>query len=115
MFLARGFLARDNTSACTGPIIYLLKCEKENKACEYNLGVILARSLNIAVSRNVSDGTPIYAGAISTLIYKYIKDERGYDDNMGTLVEKSTLLDFALLSNMGMSVPYGGIHLYTYF
>ena len=33
---------------------------------------------------------------------------------MGTLVEKSTLLDFALLSNMGVSVPYGGFHLYTY-
>ena len=33
---------------------------------------------------------------------------------MGTLVENSTLLDFALISNMGMSVPYGGIHLYTY-
>ena len=32
------FLARDNTSACTGPIIYLLKCAKENKPCEYNLG-----------------------------------------------------------------------------
>ena len=29
LFLARGFLARDNTSACTGPIIYLLKCAKE--------------------------------------------------------------------------------------
>ena len=33
---------------------------------------------------------------------------------MGTRVEKSTLLDFALMSNMGMSVPYGEIHLYTY-
>ena len=43
LFLARGFLARDNTSACTRPIVYLLKCAKENKACEYNLGVILAR------------------------------------------------------------------------
>ena len=29
LFLARGFLARDNTSACTGPIVYLLKCERE--------------------------------------------------------------------------------------
>ena len=113
MFLARGFPARDNTSACTRPIIYLLKCAKENKACEYNLGVILARSLNNAVSRNVSDGTPIYAGAITTFIYKYIKNERRYDDNIGTLVEKSTLLDFALLSNLGVSVPYGGFHLYT--
>ena len=28
LFLARGFLARDNNSACTGPIVYLLKCAK---------------------------------------------------------------------------------------
>ena len=117
LFLARGFLARDNTSACTGPIIYLLKCAKENKACEYNLGVILARSLHNAVSRNVSDGTPIYAGAIATLVYKYIKDERGYDDNMGTLVEKSTLLDFALIVQHGNECSVWGdssLHIFEY-
>ena len=78
------------------------------------MGVILAISLHNVVRRNATDGTPIYAGAIATLVYKYIKDERGYNDNMGTRVEKSTLLDFALITNMGMSVPYGGIHLYTY-
>ena len=33
---------------------------------------------------------------------------------MGTLVEKSKLLDFTLMTNMSMSVPCGGIHLYTY-
>ena len=91
-----------------------LKCAKENKPCEYNLGVILARSFHLVVRRNATDETPIYAAAIATLVYKYIKDERGYNDNMGTLLEKSTLLDFALISNMGMSVPYGEIHLYTY-
>jgi hypothetical protein len=37
LFLARGILARDNSSACTSPIIYLLKCAKEGKSCEYNL------------------------------------------------------------------------------
>jgi len=26
LFLARGFLARNNSTACTGPILYLLKC-----------------------------------------------------------------------------------------
>ena len=81
LFLARGFLARDNNSACTRPIVYLLRCAKENLPCEFNLGVILARSLHTAVSINVTDATPIYAGAIATLVYNYIKDERGYDDN----------------------------------
>jgi hypothetical protein len=42
LFLARGFLARDNFSACTSPIVYLLKCAKEGRRCEYNLGVCLA-------------------------------------------------------------------------
>ena len=42
LFLARGFVARDNTSACTEPMIYLLKCAKENTPYAYNLGVILA-------------------------------------------------------------------------
>ena len=41
------------------------------------------------MSRNVTDETPIYAGDIATLVYKYIKDERGYDDNMGTRVWES--------------------------
>ena len=67
---ASGASGTSSSVRCTGPIIYLLKCAKENKACEYNLGVILARSLHNAVSRNVSDGTPIYAGAIATLVYK---------------------------------------------
>jgi hypothetical protein len=31
-FLARGFLARDNSSSCTSPIVYLLKCAKKVKA-----------------------------------------------------------------------------------
>ena len=114
LFLARGFLARDNTSACTGPMVYLLKCAKENTPCEYNLGVILARSLHNVVRRNATDFTPIYVGAIATLVFKYIKDERRYGDDMGTLVEKSKLLDFTLMTNMSMSVPCGGIHLYTY-
>ena len=114
LFLARGFLARDNNSACTGPMVYLLKCAKENTPCEYNLGVILARSLNSAVSRNVTDQTPIYAGAIATLVYDYIKDERGYGDNMGTPVTESNLLDFTLTTRMGISALYDNHFWYTY-
>ena len=95
-------------------MVYLLKCAKENTPCEYNLGEILARSLHNVVGRNATDFTPIYAGAIATLVFKYIKDERRYGDDMGTLVEKSKLLDFTLMTNMSMSVPCGGIHLYTY-
>ena len=114
MFLARGFLARDNNSACTGPIVYLLRCAKENIPCEFNLGVILARSLRTAVSRNVTDKTPIYAGAIATLVFNYIKDERGYDDNMGTHLRESNLLDFVLTTRMDISTTYGDQYWYNY-
>ena len=114
LFLARGFLARDNSSACTGPMIYLLKCAKENTPCEYNLGVILARTLHFAVSRNNTDETPIYAGAIATLVYEHIKNERGFGDNMGTRVEESKLLDFTLLSRMEMGERHGEHYIYSY-
>ena len=95
-------------------MVYLLKCAKENTPCEYNLGVILARSLNTAVSRNITDQTPIYAGAIATLVYEYIKDERGYGDNMGTPVTESILLDFTLTTRMDISVLHGNDYWYNY-
>ena len=66
------------------------------------------------MSRNVIDETPIYAGAIPTLVYKYIKDERGYDDNMGTHVRESNLLDFVLTSRMDISTTYGDQYWYNY-
>ena len=114
LFLARGFLARDNNSACTGPMVYLLKCAKENTTCEYNLGVILARTLHLAVRRNMTDTTPIYAGAIATLIYEHIKEERGFDNNMGRRVEESNLLDFTLTCRMEMSEWHKGGCNYIY-
>jgi hypothetical protein len=52
LFLFRGFLARKNTTACTGPIIYLLRCAKEGTYPDYNLGAILARTLAYVVSQN---------------------------------------------------------------
>ena len=109
-----GFLARDNNSGCTGPIIYLLRCVKENIPCEFNLGVILARSLHTVVSRNFTDKTPIYVGAIATLVFNYIEDERGCDDNMGTRVRESNLLDFVLTSLMDISTTYGDQYWYNY-
>ena len=78
-----------------------------------NLGVILARSLHSVVSRNNMDETPIYAGAIATLVYEHIKGERGFDDNMGSLVRESKLLDFTLLSRMEMS-EHGDHYMYSY-
>ena len=114
LFLERGFLARDNTSSCTGPMVYLLKCAKEGTPCQYNLGVILARSLHLAVSRNITDDTPIFSGAIATLVYEHIKEERGFDDNIGTVVGGSNLLDFCLTSRMEMSERYEDHYLYFY-
>lgn len=114
LFLARGFLARDNTSACTGPMIYLLKCAKENTPSEYNLGAILARTLHLSVNRNDTNKTPIYAGAIATLVFEHIKEERGFDDNMGTLVMESRLLDFNLTCRMDMSRVERDYYSYCY-
>ena len=38
---------------------------------------------------------------------KHIKEERGFDDNMGRLVRESNLLSFALVSRMKMSEGTG--------
>ena len=97
LFLVRGFLARKNTTACTGPVIYLLRCAKEVTYPDYNLGVILARTLSYAVSHNESK--PLYAGAIATMVYEHIKTERKFK-NIGTEILESNLLDFTLLLNM---------------
>jgi hypothetical protein len=70
IFLVRGFLARKNTTPCTGPTIYLLRCATEGRYPDYNLGVIIARTLSYAVAHN--DTKPLFVGAIATLIYKHI-------------------------------------------
>jgi hypothetical protein len=95
----RGFLARKNTTACTGPIIYLLRCAKEGRYHDYNLGVILARILSYDVAHN--DTKLLFAGAIATLIYKYIKEERKFK-NRGTKIIETNLLDSSMLHNMGI-------------
>lgn len=82
--------------------------------CEYNLGVMLARSLHLVVRRNTTDSTPIYAGAIATLVYEHIKEERGFDDNMGTLVRESNLLDFSLTDRMEISIRRAEYVAYCY-
>ena len=91
------------TLACTGPMIYLLKCAMENTTPVYNLGTILARTFHLAMSRNGTDNTPLYGGAIATLIHEYIMTERDFNDNLGTMVNESRLLDFGLLFRMDMS------------
>jgi hypothetical protein len=113
LFLARGFLATDNSSACTSPIVYLLKCAKEGKSCEYNLGVILARTLHFAV-RNNEHGTPIFASAIATLVYEHIKTERQFPKDMGTVIEESNLLNTDLLQCMDMMIWHRNGFLYQY-
>jgi hypothetical protein len=113
LFLARGFLARDNSLACTSPIVYLLKCAKEGRSCEYNLGVILARTLHFAV-RNNEHGTPIFAGLIATLVYEHIKTERHFPKDMGTVVEESNLLNTDLLQCMDMMIWHRNGFLYQY-
>jgi hypothetical protein len=73
-FLTRGFLARDNLSACSRSIIYLLRCAAMNIEPTYNLGAMVARSLSLACSHN--SASRLYCGGIATLVRNYIQDSR---------------------------------------
>jgi hypothetical protein len=83
-------LARKNTTACNGSIIYLLRYAKEGTFPDYNLGLILARTLSYVVAYN--DSKPLYVGNIATMIYAHIKTERKFK-NKGTEILESNLLD----------------------
>jgi hypothetical protein len=101
LFLVRGFLARKNTTACTGPIIYLLRCAKDGTHPNFKLGVIISRTLSYAVCHNESK--PTYAGAIAAMVYEHIKEERRFR-NIGTEVLESNLLDSEMLLKMKILV-----------
>jgi hypothetical protein len=95
-FLARGFLARDNSSACTAPILHLLRYAKEGVAPTYNLGVMLARTLSYFVAHNYND-TPLTCGGIPTLVYDYIKVDMNLNSYLGTKVDKVSTLTLDVL------------------
>jgi hypothetical protein len=99
-FLARGFLARDNSSGCTTPILNLLRCVKEGVAPTYNLGVMLARTLSYSVAHN-HNNTPLTCADIATLVYEHIKDDMKLNSYLGTKVEKVSTLTTDVLNNMG--------------
>jgi hypothetical protein len=52
--------------------------------------------------RNNEHGTPIFAGAIATLVYEHIKTETHFPKDMGTVVEESNLHNTDLLQCMDM-------------
>jgi hypothetical protein len=99
--LLEDFQQEKNTNACTGPISYLLRCAKKGTYPDFNLGVILARSLSYVVAHNESK--PIYSGAISTMVFEYIKEEKKLGE-IGTEILESNLLDFDMLFKMGILV-----------
>jgi hypothetical protein len=74
-----------------------LRCAKDGTYPGYNLGVILARTLSYDVSHNES--TPIYDGAITTMVYEHIKEKRKFR-NIGTKVLESKNLDYNMLLKM---------------
>lgn len=111
LFLCRGFLARKNSTGCTGPIIYLLRCAKEGVDPEYNLGVIIARTLSYAVKHN--ETKPLHCGAIATLVYEYLKHEKNFE-YMGNPVPGPVLLDTSMLLRMGILREYGTHMMYQY-
>ena len=112
LFLVKGFLPRKNSTACTGPVLHLLKCAKEGVASNYNLGVMLARTLSYSVFHNESK--PLFAGAIATMIHDYIKTEINSTYG-GTEVPGSNLLDLEMLLRMKILLPWGdNFYLYCY-
>jgi hypothetical protein len=78
-----------------------LRCAKKGTYPDFNLGVILARSLSYVVAHNESK--PIYSGAISTMVFEYIKEEKKLGE-IGTEILESNLLDFDMLFKMGILV-----------
>jgi hypothetical protein len=56
--------------------------------------------------------TPLYCGAIPTMIYDYIKDDIKFID-IGVSVNESTRLDANVLTNMSMVAWYSHDH-YSY-
>jgi hypothetical protein len=113
-FLARGFLARDNSTSCTTNIYHLLKCAKEGVSPAYNLGVMLARTLSYSVTHNYQ-GTPLVCGGIATLIHNYIKDDMHLDDFLGTPARGTSRLDENVLERMDILYKYApGVNFYRY-
>ena len=91
-FLTRGFLARDNFSSCTKPIMYWLKCAIDQASPTYNLGAMLARSLSLACVHNWA--TPRHCGGIATLVANYLAGEYGWTrKNYGSLAIGTNVLD----------------------
>jgi hypothetical protein len=101
LFLVRGFLDRKNVTACTYHVVYLLRCARNGTYPAFNLGVIFARTLSYVVYHN--ETKPIYAGAIATMVYEHIREERGFN-NIGTEILESNLLDSTMLVRMDILV-----------
>jgi hypothetical protein len=72
---------------------------KGGNISDYNLGVILSRTLSYVVAHN--DYKPLYAGAIATMIYEHIETERKFK-NKETKILESNLFDSTLLLKMGV-------------
>jgi hypothetical protein len=64
--------------------------------------------------RNNEHGTPIFTGAIATLVYEHTKTERHFPKDMGTVVEESNLLNTDLLQHMDMMIWHRNGFLYQY-
>jgi hypothetical protein len=103
-FLERGFLARNNSSGCTTPILHFLRCKK-GVAPTYNLEVILAITLSYSVAHNYHD-TPLTCEGIATLVYEYIKVDMNLSSYLGTKVDKVSTLTPEVLINMGILFNY---------
>jgi uncharacterized protein YutE (UPF0331/DUF86 family) len=69
--------------------------------------------LHFAV-RNNEHGTPLFAGAIATLVYENIRIEKHFPKEMGTEVKESNLLNTELLERMDMMIWHRNRFPYRY-
>jgi hypothetical protein len=75
------------------------------------LGVILGRSLSYGVCHN--EYKPLFAGAITTMVYENIGVERRFR-NISTAIVESNLLDAKMLIRMDILVGPWWIDFYKY-
>ena len=110
--MTRRFLARDNLSACTRPIIYLLKCAAKNIKNDYNLGAMVARSLSLACAHNTT--SRLYCGGIATLVREYIKDTKLCKvEKLEDVARGSNMLTHKTLAHLDM-LHYASTELFLY-
>jgi hypothetical protein len=75
---------------------------------------MVARTLSYSIAHNYHD-TPLTCGATATMVHEHIKVDMNLNDFLGRKVEKASLLNARILTNMGILYNYTvGLNYYRY-